>query len=33
MSAVSWRPRGIDDSKQSSALIATITRELYPATQ
>ena len=25
--------RGIDDSKQSSALIATITRELYPATQ
>lgn len=25
--------RGIDDPKQSSALIATITRELYPATQ
>ena len=25
--------RGIEDSKQSSALIATITRELYPATQ
>lgn len=25
--------RGIEDSKQSSALIATITRQLYPATQ
>jgi beta-lactamase class A len=25
--------RGIEDPKQSSALIATITRELYPATQ
>jgi beta-lactamase class A len=25
--------RGIEDSKQSAALIATITRELYPATQ
>jgi beta-lactamase class A len=25
--------RGIEDPKKSSALIATITRELYPATQ